>query len=931
MNDAEKNKNLNKAREALRGNLASLVNQITTINQKPLTLKDVIKNFTHIMKLFSMTDVDYHNICDEVFYSFTQEGSINEETVYDREDRDHDINWIDKRPSDNDSWHYSDHNLRYMTESLQPIGRDAARLLNNKSKKLLGHLGDPANSKPWTRRGLLVGQVQSGKTMNYISLIASAMDVGYKFIIILTPNDKVLRKQTQRRINETLIGKDDSYDPPVNIGIGKDNKYNHPIPLTTTNNDFNHNVVLNMPKPSLMEGVKIVVVKKNVKILKKVQDLFAREEFNEGQEKKIQYPLLMIDDEADHSSINTKTENNPTAINSNIRNILNLFKKNSYIGITATPFANIFINHEDDNANGKDLYPKDFIHLIDPPKNYISASKVFLSKDDDQDNEDQDNDDQDNDDAKKYKWVKEIRDADEYYGVKPGDETLGIPSSMKKAYLTFIIIRSIRNIRGQKNKHCTMMINCTPRIEPMNRIQGYLQDFHDEVKDSIFFYAASDDVSKYDDNMKELMQIYKEDFLDLDNDVKADWQLVKDNLVDVIKNIIFKTLNSRSDDKLNYEEWEKDNTYQTVVVIGGHVLSRGLTLEGLSMTYMYRNTNVADVLLQLGRFFGYRPGYTDLCRIRLAPNIIERYEKAAKRIQDLETQFTYMNAKEKSPEQFGFYFKDSSSQIKVTSKNKSKSGRKDFLSIHYSLQVHDTATLPMDKKLNDENHELITEFWKKNFYGSSNSETVGERQHTGYFYKDIDTEIVIKFMEKVKIAGESLKISWPLYINYLKKIKEVFPKSDVYLASKAPNSESPEYVLSQKNFKALIRDEDKKIWRSKNSRIGSPADEKAGLTKEQITQANEQSGDPEATDSKKVVFYRAVRAKPLLVIHNINLIYKDSDGKEDPTKDQPNTPGFSISFPESNDKNKMTPILITTTYTSEQRQEDESQYEDEEI
>ena len=290
--------------------------------------------------------------------------SYNGEGILDIDEKnDNHIKWlfengatIDKnRRIDWSFWrHYEQHLYGH-------IPLNAIENIDNLSNKILMRLEDPKRQGGWIRKGLVVGEVQSGKTGNYTGLICKAADAGYKLIIIFAGLHKSLRAQTQQRLDESFIGfnsdKDDKkYKQTYRIGVGQ--YKNHPpvIYLTTSNDegDFAKNIAQQAGTPFGNNPI-VVVVKKNKSIIENLL-LWCKRMGIQRDEKVIKdIPLLIIDDECDNASINTKKitlkstelpvdengnpieEYDPTAINRGIRKILKLFNQNAYVGYTATP------------------------------------------------------------------------------------------------------------------------------------------------------------------------------------------------------------------------------------------------------------------------------------------------------------------------------------------------------------------------------------------------------------------------------------------------------------------------------------------------------------------------------------------------------------------------------------------------------------------
>lgn len=343
---------------------------------------------------------------------------------------EHDEDWARKR---NDiSW---THSHAYET-LLKQTGwsPSVVQSMSDVSARILGHLQDPHSEGAWDRRGLVIGHVQSGKTANYIGLIARAADAGYKFIIVIAGVHNNLRRQTQERIDEGFVGRSSDPRNRVRVGVGIQPDYPHPATLTNILADFNKQTAesggwqLNdFSKPI------ILVIKKNVHTLNALHG-WLKELNAQGDGRISDVPMLMIDDEADHASVNTnKPDIDPTKTNAMIRRILQLFAKSSYIGYTATPFANIFINPEayDDEVRAE-LFPRDFIYCLDAPNTYFGPEQVFL------------------DDDNSREILHPIDDCEDYlpFTHRKDHDLQELPPSLYEAVNSFIIARAIRELRG---------------------------------------------------------------------------------------------------------------------------------------------------------------------------------------------------------------------------------------------------------------------------------------------------------------------------------------------------------------------------------------------------------------------------------------------------------------------------------------------------
>lgn len=297
-------------------------------------------------------------------------------------DYEHDYDWYKNfLESDDCQTYHWDRYKNHLTVA-KHFPKEVIKVLEEKTLfSLMSYLGNPKDDSAFSVRGLVVGDVQSGKTSNYLGLVTKAADAGYKVIFILTGTIESLRKQTQQRVEEGFIGWDSFNGVAVGVGRGDPT----PKAFTSRGKDFvgtdNQNTTYKLSNYSTEPM--IFVLKKNVSVLKKVYSSL-RNINTTASQTKINYPALVIDDEADNASINTnKPDNDPTKINKYIRSLLSLFTRSSYVGFTATPFANVFISYDkEDEMLKDDLFPRDFIYALKSPSNYCGPKKYFVDKND---------------------------------------------------------------------------------------------------------------------------------------------------------------------------------------------------------------------------------------------------------------------------------------------------------------------------------------------------------------------------------------------------------------------------------------------------------------------------------------------------------------------------------------------------------------------
>ena len=775
----------------------------------------------------------------------------------------HDEDWVFKRKDIN--WFYSNAYEKHLKKEKWPP--TVVQSLSDVGTRILGHLQDPASEGVWDRRGLVIGHVQSGKTANYLGLVAKAADAGYKFIIVIAGIHNNLRKQTQERIDEGFVGRTRDGDKRKITGVGYPD-YPHPATLTNIYDDFNKKTA-DQSDWSINDFSKpvVLVIKKNVSTLKSLHDWL--EELNaKGQGKISDVPMLMIDDEADNASINTKKEDlDPTKTNRRIREILSLFDKSCYVGYTATPFANIFINPDayGDEKLRDELFPKDFIYCLDAPNTYFGPDKVFLN------------------DETSDRILEEIKDAENYlpFSHKKDFEIIDLPPSLYRAIHQFVIAKAIRILRNQKNKHCSMLVNVSRFVDIQNTVQTFvnihLKKLNEAVKAN---YKMPESVSSQNEYMQFLRGVYESDY----KDAGFDWETVKDELLNATESIRTYVVNSKAQEPLDYKKYEREGTGLTAITIGGLSLSRGLTIEGLVVSYMYRNTRMYDTLMQMGRWFGYRMGYDDLCKVHLSKDSIDWYAHIAESADDLREQITQMRIDKLSPKQFGLYVLDHPDRLLVTATNKMRSGEKKTFKHNFSGRLVESYILPEDSDINENNRQLVKNYWKSGFGKGMKGIHPTEK---GWIVEDSPIDEVIKFLSGFATHQDFIERRSAV-VTYLKSITEKFPLVDVLLISLNQGANEKKFKLgSQLRESATLHNDS--YWRLSKDRVASRGDEKIGLDDAQRDEATKLARQRSKNPSD--FHYRSIRNKPLLMIHMLDLKDKEKGfGQND-------VPAFGISFP----------------------------------
>lgn len=583
----------------------------------------------------------------------------------------------------------------------------SVRSLDSLTHMVLERLEDAQREPPWDRRGMVVGSVQSGKTANYIGLICKALDAGYKLVIVLAGIHSSLRAQTQLRIDEGILGFDtqksrklDTASRWVGVGLGKapsERLVVHSLTSSAENGDFSKSMA---EKIGVMLGGDpvILVVKKNSRLLgnllKWILHVAGAEDSTTGKSRVRNVPLLLIDDEADNASINTKAKpgvedaDNVTAINGKMRMLLDAFEKSAYVGYTATPFANIFINPEAETPeHGEDLFPRSFIISVKAPSNYVGPARVFgLDGDPDAGIVGGD-------------ALPVVRDLDDYATAFPPKHKkehvpLQLPASLKRAIRCFVLTCAGRRARGQDRKHNSMLVHVTRFVS----VQLVVVDLIREELDSLKLRIEMGDGSRRPTVLEELRELWEQEFVPVTAGMGIDagrpisWTELEPQLFPAVTKIDVLPINGLAKEALDYKEHEADG--RSVIAVGGDKLSRGLTLEGLSVSYFLRTSRMYDTLMQMGRWFGYRPGYLDLCRLFTTRTLSSWYRHIALAEEELRREFDYMVAAGLTPKQYGLRVRTHPDGMIVTALNKMSHGR--TLELSWAGVLAQTTQLPKD-------------------------------------------------------------------------------------------------------------------------------------------------------------------------------------------------------------------------------------------
>jgi len=761
--------------------------------------------------------------------------------------------WLEQRSGDIE-WYYWERYKKYLLKSKFPP--HVVRSLDGITDQILDHTEDPEKQGQWDRRGLVVGHVQSGKTANYTGLICKAADSGYKVIIVMAGMLNALRSQTQERIDLGFIGRCSRRRELIGVCAGEmldEGQLQIPANLTTVSEDFRQNIARQLGVGIGDFRVPVVlVVKKNAATLRNLVSWLKDNNPHNLQE----HPMLLIDDEADQASINTKV-GGITAINGQIRELLKLFGQSSYVGYTATPFANIFIDPDDEDAMLRDnLFPRDFILSLDPPDNYVGPDRVFSSEAD-------------------LHVVRIISDNEELIplghdkSLQPDD----LPDSLKKAIQAYILIRAIRLLRGQCQAHNSMMIN----VSRFTSVQSYVRDRVDDylknkLRAAIISHAMLPHEEALDDTvMSELWGVWQDEF----QESGFTWPEVQAMLRDAVSPIgVIEVNSSRSSVPLDYSRRDFPSG-RSVIAVGGMSLSRGLTLEGLTVSYFLRNSMMYDTLLQMGRWFGYRDGYEDLCRIYMTEDASGWYKHIADVINELRAEFRVMKQNKLTPNEFGLCVRAHPETLIVTARNKMRSGKLVARKIDLEGRLVETKALfadllKVEHNLNALDQLVIT--LRKDYSGDKDTDGAS------HWWKSVHNSVVKGFLEGVNNhPGSGLTERLPLleYASWL--ADKGWEHWDVILCGVSDGKSAiPRYEVAGLNVMHQFRTVEKRgqtvLFR--NRRVATVGTEGIGLDDQKIKQAED---DTPPGKSVSDATFRRIRNRPLLMLHLLDCHEKNSN------------------------------------------------------
>lgn len=603
--------------------------------------------------------------------------------------------------------------------------------LDESTHEILNCMGDPTESGAWKRRGLVIGDVQSGKTATYIGAVNKAADAGYKLIILLAGGTEALRKQTQFRVDEGLIGRDSSkanlagaqlaVNPVFGVGSWLSN-FVAAQGMTTQATDFRKtsqqatNIAIdpNTPTPY------VFVLKKNKTALENLRDWLVGQQVGAA----LDLPMLLVDDESDYASVNTKKDDTPTVINGLIREILGTVTKSSYLAFTATPFANVFIDHETtQELLGDDLFPRDYIRTIDAPSNYVGSNAYFGTE-------------------TKIDTTRlvELDDADDYFPVKHKSQlqVSGLPDSLVEAIRTFIVAVALREARGDSSARA-MLVNVSRFKNVQAQVHELVEAEFQKMKDAIELHSVSLLPGERHAEIAALHATYQARF----PSISETWDEVVPMLKSAAHATSVRLINSdRVKQVADISELESER----MIAVGGDVLSRGLTLDGLTVSYFHRSVGASDTLLQMARWFGYRPGYEDLCRVWMPDDVADQFRYVAGIVIELRAQLRAMKKQRLTPEDFGLMVRMHPETLKITSTAKMGAAEARPWTVDIAGQRVETTSVDSNPDVITKNMVAVRRFCDAVFAAESGSGWL-EAGEKWPVRRGVDKDLVADFLD----------------------------------------------------------------------------------------------------------------------------------------------------------------------------------------
>ncbi len=682
------------------------------------------------------------------------------------------------------SWTYYN---RYEQYLLQKKGwkPTAIASIQTSSDIILDHMANPRTKNLFDKRGLVIGDIQSGKTANYTAVINKAIDAGYKIVIVLAGMTRDLRNQTQNRLDAEVLGYETRSSGKGNaMGVGCLKQLSiEGLTYSDEKKDYG-DMKKYFSSHTLNESLNpiVAIVKKNKSVLKHLHKFLMSSQSSCYTNGKLDIPVLIIDDEVDQASVDTKnsdTIEDASAINGMIRTILDGLNRYSYVGYTATPFANVFIN-----PDREDIYPKDFILTIPSNDGYCGVQEYFGVNIFDEEDCTSDS---------ITDLVVNINDYGDLFDKNPKinaqTTTAALNESIKDAILSFIIAASIKKARGF-NGNNSMLIHIARFKNPSTTLKPLVKDFVSDIRYQLKY--------NYDSYIWTFKNMWETKFKNVSQVRLADkfrdsWDEISEFLLPTVEaalnNIL--VINGDSEDILDYS----NSNGSDYIIIGGDKLSRGLTLEGLVVSYYYRHSKSYDSLLQMGRWFGYRKGWIDVCRVFSTVRFVNDFITVGKVLQKFKNDVDDMYKQKLNPREVGQRIMYSPNLI-PTARNKMKGIEK--MKVSFSGQIQQIITF--DKAHVEHNLNVAREFISTLGEGEINNHKV--------IFRDVSVDKVLAYLKAYKECSKYYGFGHISIYNWIKYIENLVGKGEltnwtIVLHSLQKESAAIEDIAGYKVYKPI--------------------------------------------------------------------------------------------------------------------------------
>lgn len=793
-----------------------------------------------------------------------------------------------KGPSDDPQSHW-----QLLTEVLKnkksrPWSEEMVRSLDHSSSTVVAHLAPPKSQVPRAVKGLVLGYVQSGKTANFSAVISKAVDSGYKLIVVLAGMHNILRLQTQARLHEEIVAPKES---ACNTLTKVDEK-----------GDFQKNQFIKSNRALGGDGFTLVVLKKNTSVLRNFNSWLS--EASEDTLKNC--PTLVIDDESDQASVNTnRPEDDPTAINDHIRNIIKRFPVISYVGYTATPFANVLIDASIDD----DLFPRDFLVSLEKPMGYVGTEELFGR------------------DAIEPRGaltglpvIRTIPDneAAKFSNRKKSKGSLAsdpLLPSMLDAFDSFIVGCSARLARNQWKQHMTMLIHTS-----------HLVAQHIMLKDAFDDYVLNLKLDRREDSLElkeRLLAIWEKDFLPVSSSkifnaaTVPSFETIWKNSEKFIERLEVIMENHSSEERLTYDR--PDPFWG--VVIGGNTLSRGLTIEGLTTSYFVRGSKGYDTLLQMGRWFGYRPDYVDLTRIYVSDDLQSKFYHLATVEQEVRDEIKSMAANKERPRDVGLRIRTHPSMT-VTSNIKMRSAQSCTLT--YSASKVQALYMNLkDKSLLKANFQAVVQLLDgiEKYHGKFTTPDF-EDFSSSLLYRDVNPELILQFIERYNFSSANIRFTSKMITEYIHDLTQVGELTKWSVAVMSPKTGTSLDLGNGRNVSKVDRSIVKKAKSERDPYadhikvITTPRDELVDLRDKILSDDIRFSDDifKNEADLTEVYFRQKVRPKErgLLLLYALN---PNSQMTDEQIKEHLDSPSLTMPVRAAGDTFAVSFVFPKTQHT----------------